>query len=138
MILEDFKKLYHALDQSNIDSIDTVYASDILFTDPFHRVEGIDDLKNYFHDLYKNVDMIYFDFGESIYVNESYFVQWTMHLKHPKLNRNKSSKIDGATFFKVNSEGKIVFHRDYFDAGSMLYEQLPIIGKIIQWIKKKV
>jgi hypothetical protein len=29
----------------------------------------------------------------------------------------------------------VCYHRDYFDAGEMLYENLPVVGRVIRWIK---
>jgi hypothetical protein len=34
-------------------------------------------------------------------------------------------------------DNKVIYHRDYLDLGSMLYEQLPFIGKLISWLKVK-
>ena len=35
------------------------------------------------------------------------------------------------------SQDKVTFHQDYIDLGAMLYEQLPIVGRLIKWIKTK-
>jgi len=35
-------------------------------------------------------------------------------------------------------EDKIVEHRDYFDAGELFYENVPILGGIIRTLKKKI
>jgi hypothetical protein len=32
----------------------------------------------------------------------------------------------------------VYYHRDYYDAGSMLYEHIPLMGYAIRKIKKKV
>jgi hypothetical protein len=33
---------------------------------------------------------------------------------------------------------KIDYHRDYFDLGQMVYEQIPLVGRIIKTIKKRL
>lgn len=138
MILSQFKDVYQTLDKTNIDKIDSIYADNILFSDPFHRVEGLSELKQYFSELYLNVESIDFQFGESISQGDSHFIQWTMRLTHPKLNNKKSFDVPGATYLKVNDNAEIIYHRDYFDAGVMLYERLPLFGRLIRWIKRKV
>ena len=47
---------------------------------------------------------------------------WTMFLKHPRLN---GGLVVGSRFdaYSVPGQG-LSYHRDYFDAGAMLYEQL--------------
>ena len=32
---------------------------------------------------------------------------------------------------------RIVYHRDYFDAGALVYEHIPLMGRAI-WLLKKV
>lgn len=138
MILNQFKDIYQTLDKDNIDKIEAIYADDIFFADPFHQVEGLSQLKKYFFELYLNVESIDFEFGEALCEGDSYFIQWTMKLTHPRLNNKKPFYVPGATYLKVNQKSEIVFHRDYFDAGVMLYERLPIFGSLIRWIKRKV
>ena len=138
MIIEQFIRLYQDLDKTNIDSIDSIYAPEIQFNDPFHQVDGLINLKAYFYQLYINVENIGFTFGESLSDNDSHFVQWTMTLTHPKLNGGKSFEVQGASLLKVNSDQQIIFHRDYFDAGVMLYEQLPVLGGLVKLIKRRV
>ncbi len=33
---------------------------------------------------------------------------------------------------------KVYRHRDYFDAGAMLYEHLPVLGRVVSWLKRRV
>ena len=79
-----------------------------------------------------------FDFGEFISDGDSHSVNWVMNLTHPKLNKGKSFGVPGATFFKVNEEQKIIMHRDYFDAGIMLYENIPLLGSLVKLIKSRL
>ncbi|HCW90926.1 MAG TPA: transcriptional regulator, partial [Marinobacter sp.] len=30
---------------------------------------------------------------------------------------------------------RIGYHRDYFDAGQLLYENVPVLGRMIRWIR---
>ena len=138
MVLNQFKDIYQTLDKTNIDTIESIYADNILFSDPFHQVKGLPQLKKYFFELYLNVESIDFEFGESISQGDSFFIQWTMKLTHPKLNNKKPFDVPGATYLKVNSNSEIIYHRDYFDAGVMLYERLPLFGSLIRWIKRKI
>jgi hypothetical protein len=46
--------------------------------------------------------------------------------------------VPGGTLIKIDKFEKIIFHRDYFDAGAMLYEQIPLLGRVIKWVKQKI
>ena len=138
MIVEKFKQLYQELDGSNIEIIESIYAPEIQFHDPFHQVEGLQNLKEYFQDLYVGVDAISFDFGNSISDGNSHFVEWVMNLTHPKLNKGQPFDVPGASLLKVNERQQIILHRDFFDAGVMLYEQLPVLGSLVRLIKRRI
>jgi hypothetical protein len=59
-----------------------------------------------------------------------------MHYAHPKLNGSKDIQLEGAT--KILFEDKIHYHKDYFDGGALLYEHIPLMGKLIKLIKRRL
>ncbi len=135
MILEEFKQAYQTMDATNIELIESIYSQNVIFEDPFHKVEGLINLKDYFKRLYQNIEKIEFEFSDQIEEQTGKLITWTMRLTHPKLNSGKPFLLQGATHLKINKQNKIEFHKDYFDGGAMLYEKLPIIGRIIKQIK---
>jgi hypothetical protein len=44
--------------------------------------------------------------------------------------------VAGCTHLKWHDT--VFYHRDFFDAGAMLYEQLPVFGSIIAWLKRRM
>ena len=59
-----------------------------------------------------------------------------MQLNHPRLNAGAAVTVPGSTLIRFRD--KVFYHRDYFDAGAMVYEQLPLIGMLIRAIKGRV
>jgi len=47
-ILESFKQLYSQFDCDTANNLDDIYTADIVFTDPIHRIEGLEQVKRYF------------------------------------------------------------------------------------------
>lgn len=56
-----------------------------------------------------------------------------LKLKRPK----KSVNATGISVLTIKEE-KIIEQRDFFDAGELFYENIPILGSIIRFIKKKI
>jgi hypothetical protein len=56
-----------------------------------------------------------------------------MKYAHPKLNKGRIITIEGASLIRFND--KVYYHRDYFDGGQLLYEHIPVMGKLIQTLK---
>lgn len=128
--------LYQQLRADNIALLDEVYAADVVFQDPLHRVEGLGDLKAYFARLYAAVESIRFSFETVVATPGQAMLTWTMHMKHPRLRSGKELALPGATHIRFAE--RVNYHRDYFDAGALLYEQLPVLGSVVRAIRRRV
>lgn len=136
--VERFLALYRTLDASNLEALQEVYRSDILFIDPAHEIKGLKELTNYFHRLYQGVDHIEFDFSPPLIEGNSGSFRWVMSFSHRSLAQGKPLTVDGISHIEFDGEGKVFFHRDYFDLGSMLYEHVPLLGRMVLSIKKRL
>ena len=131
-----FQALFNALDARNLDRLGEIYADDVLFEDPLHRVEGLPALTDYFRKMYRGVVEIRFDFDDVMEDAEGAMLTWVMHMRHARLRPGELLSLPGASVIKF--EERIHYHRDYFDVGAMLYERLPVIGGVIRRIKARV
>lgn len=133
-VLNDFKALFNKLDKGNLNMLADVYSENIRFQDPFGTAEGLDELTQYFAEAYTNVISCQFEFSDEIISESLVAVPWVMHLKHKRIRKGQVVLVDGISYLKI-VYGKVCYHRDYFDAGQLLYENLPVIGGTIRWIK---
>jgi hypothetical protein len=46
--------------------------------------------------------------------------------------------IHGATHLRFAPDGRIAYHRDYWDAANELYAKLPLIGPVMRWLRRKL
>ncbi len=136
--MKDFLEVFNALSSDNLHRLEEIYTSDIRFVDPAHEIHGIDNVRDYFAKLYANVTSVNFDFREEVSSGESGYVQWDMHFAHPRLNGGRPITVPGASFLRFSSAGKVSFHRDYFDLGSMLYQHLPLLGSVVRSINRRL
>lgn len=134
--LVNFTDNYSQLSTDNLVLLENIYHKDITFIDPLHKVQGFENLKDYFYGLYENLTSCSFIIEHIFEKDNEAAVYWKMSYQHPKLNSGKMITVQGHSHIKGEHE-KVIYHRDYLDAGAMLYEQLPVIGRIIQWIKAK-
>ncbi|WP_417502676.1 nuclear transport factor 2 family protein [Marinobacter sp.] len=132
--LEKFKALFNQLDRGNLHTLSAVYSEDIRFQDPLGQVEGLDALTHYFASAYTNVISCHFIFDEPVVQGSSASIPWVMHLRHKRIRGGRDIQVAGISHVVVKN-GRICYHRDYFDAGQLLYENLPVIGGVIRWVK---
>jgi hypothetical protein len=41
----------------------------------------------------------------------------------------------GGSHLVLDADGCITLHRDYWDAAEELYEKLPVVGRVMRWLK---
>ena len=128
---------YQNLDPTKLDEVATLYTSDIYFEDPTHGVQGKTAVLAHFSSTFEKLQGCSFSFHRTVSDGADIFLAWTMTAKHPKVLKGKVVRVEGASYLKTRN-GKIFYHRDYFDMGSLLYEHLPFLGRIIQKIKRRV
>lgn len=137
MEIEQVAQFYQTLSKDNLDTLPDIYHPEIVFADPAHQIRGIAALEVYFVTLYQNVSECRFTINAAYTVPQGGFLLWDMQLIHPKLSRGKPVVVPGITQIKF-AEGKVIYHRDYFDLGQMIYEQLPLLGGVIRKIKQRL
>jgi len=135
-LISDFLKLYNQLDKSNLELLGEVYGDNIVFEDPLHRIEGLPALTDYFANMYENLNQGQFDIHTSFEQDNKASVYWVMTFSHKKIKKGEPLKVNGNTYLEFEN-GKVVYHRDYFDAGEMIYQHLPVFGTVINIIKRR-
>lgn len=136
--LERFCAFFNKLDSSCTEKLYEVYTQGVVFNDPLHHIEGRESLERYLAALYENVDYCQFTYHTQQRQGSQAFVTWTMAFSHPRLARRQPVRVEGCSALTFSDDGRVSQHRDYFDAGAMLYEHLPVMGRVIRWLKHRL
>jgi len=132
--LEAFKQGFSALSAANLETLEDLYTDDVEFEDAFHKIAGCAALRRYFASLYASLSEIGFEFEESLCDGNIATLSWRMRYRHPRVKRGRTIIVSGCSLLWFR-DGLVYKHRDYFDAGELLYEQLPVVGSLVKWIK---
>lgn len=136
--LQGFARDFAALDKHNLERLSQLYSDDIRFTDPLHEVQGLPQVRRYFAELYANVSELKFNFhGFDASGEGQGYLRWTMTYRHPRLQGGQPIQVEGCSHLLWRND-KVYRHRDYFDAGALLYEHLPLLGRVIHWLKGRL
>jgi hypothetical protein len=137
--LKEIESLFNNFNRETLNLADDFYDPDVVFRDPIVDLRGRDSLKAYYADMYKNVTSIRFDFSGGIEKDEEAVVFWTMEVRAEGFKGGEPVLLDGSSHIKFGGEaGKAVYHRDYFDMGAFVYENIPLLGSIVRYTKKKL
>lgn len=134
-ILEPFKDFYRDLGNADLGRLGSFYASDILFKDPVHEIKGLVEVEDYFNNLCAGLDECRFEYLDELHGEQSAYLKWSMHFRHQKLG-NELHSVRGVSHLKWSE--KIEYHEDFYDMGAMLYEQLPLLGPVTRWLKRRL
>lgn len=135
-VVDEFVQFYESLGAQSTVDLTPVYADNVEFIDPVHRMQGLPALDHYFNELMTNVASLEFRITEKDVSEEQAFLQWIMSYQHPKLAGGQA--IDVAGISHIRFDEKIFYHRDYYDLGEMLYEHIPLYGWITRRLKARL
>lgn len=135
--LQQFAERFAALDRDHLEHLTSLYSTDVCFIDPLHQINGLNALQRYFSELYANVEDLSFQFhGHDAVAEGSGYLRWTMTYRHPRLRGGAPVSVTGCSHLRWAD--KVYYHRDYFDAGALLYEHLPLLGSVIRGLKRRL
>lgn len=134
-LIDRFMTLFNET-KPDVDALmEECYSTQVLFRDPLVERRGREALGRYLRDAYGNVTRCEFDYGQPLRSQDSVTIPWTMTLEHRRLARGAPIHVDGITLLQGDGNG-IEYHRDYYDAGQLIYENVPLLGSVIRWIRR--
>ncbi len=137
--LQKAKNAFDHLDKDHMNIVEEFYDQNAVFQDPLHKITGTKAIREYYSGLYKNVESIRFEYKRTSEAEDLVTLEWRMYLKSPSLNSGQEVTLDGVSLITFGGkEGKVIFHRDYFDLGEFIYERIPILRSVIVFIKNKM
>ena len=134
--INEFLALYNKLEYSNLSLLDQIYHPDIIFIDPLHRIDGLENLTSYFANMYQNLVHGQFTIHQVLTQENKVSIYWTMAFSHSKIKAGETVEFDGNSYLEYQDD-KVILHRDYFDGAAMLYQHIPVLGGLINIVKKR-
>jgi limonene-1,2-epoxide hydrolase len=133
------KDAFTRLDINNLQVVDEFYDQNLEFIDPIGKISGRDNMRSYYKKMYQDLKTIKFTYQEAIESDKTVVLVWTMTYAVDKLNGGEPITIQGNSVIKFGgSENKVIYHRDYFDVGAMVYEFIPVLGWGVRKVKEKL
>jgi hypothetical protein len=139
-IIARFKNFNADFSSNNIAAqTKEIYAADVYFRDPFKEIRGEPEFEAYLlrgSTSVKEFSMTWKDVAEH---DGDYYFRWVMTLRLKRDGKNDPPTLNnGISHVRFGSDGKVIFHEDYFDAATFLYEKVPVLGGGIRYIKNRM
>ena len=130
------QQFFETLSRGSLAAIATVYADDAWFKDPFNEVQGLPSVRRVFEHMFEQVTDPRFVVTHAVSQGDHAFLTWDFEFRM-KRAPDQLQVIRGASHIQFASEGRVVYHRDYWDAAEELYEKLPILGGLMRFLKRR-
>ena len=128
---------FETITEQSVSTLSEYYSEDAYFKDPFNEVHDVKHIQHIFAHMYTALDKPRFVITSRIVENNACFLVWDFKFYMKNYNPTIEQTIRGGSHLILNAEGKIVSHRDYWDAAEELYEKLPVVGALMRWLKKR-
>jgi steroid Delta-isomerase len=127
---------FEGIAPADVARIGEFYAADAYFRDPFNEVRGVAAIARVYAHMFTQLDECRFVITETIAEGESALLIWDFTFRSRRWRPREVQAIHGATHLKLSGDGKIAYHRDYWDAAGELYAKLPLIGPVLRFLRR--
>lgn len=127
---------FERLSPQDLPRLADIYNADAHFKDPFNEVQGVAAIQRIFEHMFASLDGPRFVIRDTLVQGDQCFLSWDFSLRMKRFNRN-TQVIRGASHLRLAPDGRILLHRDYWDAAEELYEKLPVLGALMRWLKRR-
>ncbi|MGZ3184619.1 MAG: nuclear transport factor 2 family protein [Telluria sp.] len=124
---------YATLTPASLARLPEFYAPDARFRDPFNDVQGVRAIRAVFEHMFAHTDSPRFQIDERIARGDQAFVTWTFHFRL----RGRALVVAGGSHLRFAPDGRVTLHRDYWDAAEELWQQLPLLGPPVRWLRAR-
>ena len=136
--LARLKAYWEGLTRERVDALDAVYTPDAYFRDPFNEVRGIEELKRIFGHMYGTLEEPRFTITETILEGERAVLIWDFDFRVKKWQPDVTRTIHGLSVVRFAADGRVAYHRDYWDAAGELYAKLPLVGPLMRYLARRM
>ena len=132
------KGYFEGLTPEAVERMGEVYAADAYFRDPFNEVTGLPAIQKIFRHMYEPLVEPRFVILETIEEGDRLVLTWDMFFRIRKYKPEVERRIHGLSLLRFAPDGRIAWHRDYWDAAGELYAQLPLVGPLMRFLARKM
>ena len=129
---------FEQLSPQDVQRMHTLYAPDAYFKDPFNEVRDVASIEHIFAEMYVSLHEPRFLVHSKVEQGNQAFLTWDFNFRIKKYKPHVVQTIRGSSHLKFDEQGRVCYHRDYWDAAEELYEKLPIVGGLMRFLKKRL
>lgn len=144
--LQRYIEFMTTLAPAAIAASDAVVTDDIHFRDPFNDVRGRAPFVRCLEDMLEKLDDLRIDVThvaaltarQAVADEPARFALYWHFSGHLTQLGGRHWAVTGVAIVTLAADGRVAEHLDYWDAAGGLYEQLPLIGGLMRWLRRRL
>jgi len=136
--LEQLVSFYEHLTLADMARLSEFYTPDAWFKDPFNEVVGVAAITAVFEHMFEQVKAPRFKVLERIVDNNGTAVLVWEFWFRSRLFGDAEQVMRGVSHLRFAADGRVSYHRDYWDAAEELYTKVPVLGSLMRLLKRKL
>jgi ketosteroid isomerase-like protein len=127
---------FETLSPDSLQQLPAFYTPDAVFKDPFNEVRGVPAIQRIFRHMYVALDEPHFIVTGRVVDGTQAFLTWEFRFRFKRFDTHTLQTVRGGSHLLLTADGRMALHRDYWDAAEELYEKLPVVGRLMRWLKR--
>ncbi len=132
----DLIEFFHTLSPETVARFPEFYADNAFFKDPFNEVRGLPAIQRIFSHMFKQVDEPRFIVTEQISDAGGAMLVWEFCFRVRLWGKGETQVMRGVSHLRFDPDGRVNYHRDYWDTAEELYMKLPAIGSVMRGLRR--
>ena len=128
---------FETITPESVPGLGAIYTPHARFKDPFNEVRGLGDIQRIFAHMFVALESPRFVVTRRIVDGAHCFLAWEFRFRFRRFDTQTEQCILGGSHLQLAPDGRILDHRDYWDAAEELYEKLPLVGGLMRWLKRR-
>lgn len=130
-------RFFETIAPEQVARLGEIYAADAYFKDPFNEVRGVPRIARIFGHMFEQVDAPRFVVHERVAQGDAAFLTWDFVFAFRRPLPPGERTVRGCSHLRFDAEGRVVFHRDYWDVAEELYEKIPVLGALMRLLRRR-
>lgn len=136
MHIDALIRFYQELTPDSVGRFGEFYSADAWFKDPFNEVRGIAAIERIFRHMFEQVGEPRFVVVDRVVDDGGAMLVWEFSFRVRLWGGGGRQTMRGVSHLRFAADGKVAYHRDYWDTGEELYMKVPGLGALMRGLRR--
>jgi len=136
MALDELIEFFQQLTPSSVARFPEFYSNDAYFKDPFNEIRGVTEIQRIFKHMFTQVGAPRFFVTGKVADADGAVLIWEFRCLIQIWGQGRPQVMRGVSHLKFDADGRVNYHRDYWDAAEELYMKLPVVGALVRGLRR--